>query len=58
MHLRKMSRTNREVSIDEPLNVDYDGNELLLVILSVVKIQTLLLILKKMKKAKNDESNM
>ncbi len=30
MHLRKMSRTNREVSIDEPLNVDYDGNELLL----------------------------
>lgn len=30
MHLRKRSRTNREVSIDEPLNVDYDGNELLL----------------------------
>ena len=30
MHLRKTSRIKYEVSIDEPLNVDLDGNELLL----------------------------
>lgn len=30
MHLRKISQMHREVSIDEPLNVDWDGNELLL----------------------------
>lgn len=30
MYLRKNSNTRIEVSIDEPLNVDWDGNELLL----------------------------
>ena len=30
MYLRKQSGTRTEVSIDEPLNVDWDGNELLL----------------------------
>ena len=30
MYLRKTSKTKLEVSIDEPLNVDWDGNELLL----------------------------
>ena len=30
MHLRKNNKTKLEVSIDEPLNVDWDGNELLL----------------------------
>ena len=30
MYLRKISRNRCEVSIDEPLNVDWDGNELLL----------------------------
>lgn len=30
MHLRKSSNRNREVSIDEPLNTDSDGNELVL----------------------------
>lgn len=30
MYLRKNSKTRFEVSIDEPLNVDWDGNELLL----------------------------
>lgn len=30
MHLRRTSKTRLEVSIDEPLNVDWDGNELLL----------------------------
>ena len=30
MHLRKYSNLKNEVSIDEPLNVDWDGNELLL----------------------------
>lgn len=30
MYLRKNSRVKQEVSIDEPLNVDWDGNELLL----------------------------
>ena len=30
MHLRKNSQLKNEVSIDEPLNVDWDGNELLL----------------------------
>ena len=30
MYLRKNSNTRAEVSIDEPLNVDWDGNELLL----------------------------
>ncbi|MCQ2446958.1 MAG: sigma-70 family RNA polymerase sigma factor, partial [Clostridia bacterium] len=29
-HLRKISPLKGEVSIDEPLNVDWDGNELLL----------------------------
>ena len=30
MYLRRNNKTKREVSIDEPLNVDWDGNELLL----------------------------
>lgn len=30
MYLRRTSKTRMEVSIDEPLNVDWDGNELLL----------------------------
>jgi RNA polymerase sporulation-specific sigma factor len=30
MYVRKTSRTRLEVSIDEPLNTDWDGNELLL----------------------------
>ena len=30
MYLRKNNKTRLEVSIDEPLNVDWDGNELLL----------------------------
>ncbi len=30
MYLRKINKTKSEVSIDEPLNVDWDGNELLL----------------------------
>lgn len=30
MHLRKISQLKNEVSIDEPLNIDWDGNELLL----------------------------
>ena len=30
MHLRKISNSKTEVSIDEPLNIDWDGNELLL----------------------------
>ncbi|MBQ3379525.1 MAG: RNA polymerase sporulation sigma factor SigE [Clostridia bacterium] len=30
MFLRKNSHTSREISLDEPLNVDWDGNELLL----------------------------
>lgn len=30
MYLRKTSQQKNEVSIDEPLNVDWDGNELLL----------------------------
>ena len=30
MHLRRISKIKSEVSIDEPLNVDYEGNELLL----------------------------
>lgn len=30
MHLRKTNRIRNEVSLDEPLNVDWDGNELLL----------------------------
>ena len=30
MYIRKRSGVQREVSIDEPLNVDWDGNELLL----------------------------
>ena len=36
MHLRKTSRLKAEVSLDEPLTVDGDGNELILAdILSV-----------------------
>ena len=30
MHLRRTSKQKNEVSFDEPLNVDWDGNELLL----------------------------
>lgn len=30
MHLRKIGNMKTEISIDEPLNVDWDGNELLL----------------------------
>ena len=30
MYLRRNNKTSLEVSIDEPLNVDWDGNELLL----------------------------
>ena len=30
MHLRKVSSKRNEISIDEPLNTDWDGNELLL----------------------------
>lgn len=30
MYLRRNSKTRMEISIDEPLNVDWDGNELLL----------------------------
>ena len=30
MHLRKISKIKGEVSLDEPLNVDYEGNKLLL----------------------------
>lgn len=30
MYLRKSSRQKEEISLDEPLNVDWDGNELLL----------------------------
>lgn len=30
MHLRRSNRIKGEVSLDEPLNVDWDGNELLL----------------------------
>jgi RNA polymerase sporulation-specific sigma factor len=30
MHLRKTNRIRSEVSFDEPLNIDWDGNELLL----------------------------
>lgn len=30
MHLRRNSRTRSEISFEEPLNVDWDGNELLL----------------------------
>ncbi|MGO1469813.1 MAG: RNA polymerase sporulation sigma factor SigE [Tissierella sp.] len=30
MHLRKTNRIKNEISFDEPLNIDWDGNELLL----------------------------
>ncbi len=30
MYLRRNSRTKSEISLDEPLNIDWDGNELLL----------------------------
>lgn len=30
MYLRKVSQVKNEISIDEPLNIDWDGNELLL----------------------------
>src|SRR5690625_1609416 len=30
MHLRRNNKTRSEISFDEPLNVDWDGNELLL----------------------------
>ena len=31
MHIRKISNQKAEISLDEPINMDYDGNELLLV---------------------------
>jgi len=30
MHIRKISNQKAEISLDEPINMDYDGNELLL----------------------------
>ena len=30
MHLRKVNQQKSDISLDEPLNVDWDGNELLL----------------------------
>ena len=30
MHIRKIAGQRAEVSLDEPINMDYDGNELLL----------------------------
>jgi len=30
MHIRKVSNQKAEISLDEPINMDYDGNELLL----------------------------
>ena len=30
MHLRKVSQQRSDISLDEPLNIDWDGNELLL----------------------------
>ena len=30
MHIRKISNQKMEISLDEPINMDYDGNELLL----------------------------
>ena len=30
MHLRRIVRTKSEVSLEEPLNVDFEGNELLM----------------------------
>ncbi len=30
MHLRRVTRLKSEISLDEPLNVDYEGNELLM----------------------------
>lgn len=30
MHIRKISAQKNEISLDEPINMDYDGNELLL----------------------------
>lgn len=30
MHLRRVGKTKTEISLDEPLNIDWDGNELLL----------------------------
>ena len=30
MHLRRSNKTRLEISFDEPLNIDLDGNELLL----------------------------
>ena len=30
MHIRKITPQTAEVSLDEPINMDYDGNELLL----------------------------
>ena len=30
MHIRKITPQKAEVSLDEPINMDYDGNELLL----------------------------
>ena len=36
MYLRRNTRTRTEISLDEPLNIDWDGNELLL--LSLIHI--------------------
>ena len=30
MHIRKIANQKTEISLDEPINMDYDGNELLL----------------------------
>ena len=30
MHIRKIANQKNEISLDEPINMDYDGNELLL----------------------------
>jgi len=30
MHLRRVGKAKTEISLDEPLNIDWDGNELLL----------------------------
>ena len=41
MYLRRNSKTKMEVSIDEPLNVDWDGNELAFVRHSGEQMRTL-----------------
>ncbi len=52
MYLRRNSKTKLEVSIDEPLNVDWDGNELLyLTFWGRMKIQSIKIL--KMRQRKN-----